>query len=133
MTAKEHVPRSSLISSTQPNPFSKRRWEQIRTRSLLANSNAPALLQAAAARHVELLGLNERILLAITTVSFAEWLPLITANITSHEESQSALRSIGGDKDASSEAFQERWKAGSWRRHAGGGGEGVRFCRQMAS
>lgn len=87
------------------------------TSSLQASTSVPALLQAAAGRHVKLLGLDERVLLSITTVSSAEWLPLITANIISHEESQSALWSIGGDKDASSEAFQVRLKAGSWRRH----------------
>lgn len=108
-------------------------------------ASVPALLQAAAGRHVKLLGLDERVLLSITTVSSAEWLPLITANIISHEESQSALRSIGGDKDASSEAFQVRLKAGSWRRHMrwtvwlfafsvfrGGGSVGGLFRRQLA-
>lgn len=86
-------------------------------RSLLANSSVSAPLQAAAGRHVKLLGLDGRILLSITTVSSTEWLPLITANIISHQESQCALRSSGGDKDARSAAFQERLKAGSWRRH----------------
>lgn len=121
--AQKHVQHAALVYPfpiySQTNLTNDGRPGKIKSGniSLLAHTSVPALLQAAAGRPVEPLGLDERILLSITTVSSAEWLPLITANIISHEESQSALRSIGGDKDASSEAFQEHSKAGSWWRH----------------
>lgn len=76
--AQEHVQHAALVYPfpiySQTNLTNDGRPGKIKSGniSLLAHTSVPALLQAAAGRSVELLGLDERILLSITTVSSAE-------------------------------------------------------------
>lgn len=76
--AQEHVQHAALVYPfpiySQTNLTNDGHPGKIKSGniSLLAHTSVPALLQAAAGRSVELLGLDERILLSITTVSSAE-------------------------------------------------------------
>lgn len=88
---KEHVEHKAPVCifpyRIQANQFNKQRLGKSTYPSRPCECSwAPP---AAARRPVWLLRLDERFLLSITTVSSTEWLPLITANIISHEEFQS--------------------------------------------